>query len=251
MSFHFFARAAFAAPLIAITIAACGGSGDAQSADGGASDAGPRDAARTDAGPPPFLDASACQPSDVTTFQAPAFKPATGRHQNKCTPSQIDDLYAACLAPTATASTCAPKRTELQSCAACVFSQESDPKWGAVVQYKGYAMINVAGCVEVEAGAAGLSCAKDMQASLACSAAACAANCPVVDARTFASFSSCTEAAARTGCAAFSEKARCVDDLAQTTSAAVCTAGATFADRFHDVARVICGSGAQDAGGGG
>src|SRR5262245_27939616 len=90
------ARLAFLLSVSAATVVACSYSAEADRL--GAPDSG-ADRGGEASGTEPTIDGpNACQPGDVSTFQAPAYRPAEGAHQGKCTQTQIDAFYRDCLA---------------------------------------------------------------------------------------------------------------------------------------------------------
>lgn len=239
-------------PLLAAGLALLVGCGDGGASTGGLPDAGPPS---PDAWSPPpadgstTFDASSCLPGDVSTFQPPSYRPATPVYQGRCTADVLGAAWAACSSPTD--SSCVTWRAANADCAACLFSKDTAPRFGPSIVRRGYLEVNVAGCLELRGGAAGLSCAKAVQASDACTAEACSANCPVTGPPSLDAFERCVDIAGGSGCAAFAQKAKCAEAVS-TVPAGICVRGATAEQRFRDIASLFCGPPPiLDAGGGG
>ena len=200
----------------------------------------------------PVVDASSCEPGDVSKFK-PSWKPPTPLHQGLCTLPQIAAFKTACIGGTATTKACAPFNVAgsvEQKCAACIKSQEADAKYGPLVERKGFVELNLAGCIaNIQRDPQGGGCAGSYQASLQCVAAACSSNCPVLNDMSFNEYQSCSSQATQGGCKAYSENAKCVDQLAEAGAdgPTQCLSGATFSDRYDLIVPLFC-AGPTDAG---
>lgn len=198
----------------------------------------------------------ACQPADVSTFKPTTYKPALAV-ANACNLGQIAAFWDACLADSSSGATCdaflgVDASLTNQTCAACLLSRASDPKYGPVIKYGNWQDLNVPGCMELT-NAAALDCAKAMQAEGQCTDQACKDNCPVKagDKASFTVYSQCRQAAASGGCANFDKAAQCQDNFNASGPTAVCFAGATLRDTYLAIAAIFCGpreAGAADAG---
>ena len=211
--------------------------------------------------PPPHdssvttADASSCEPGDVSGF-TPEWKPPKLLHQGLCTPQQITAFKTSCIGAAATPVACAPfsaAGTEDQKCAACIKSQESDPKYGPLIARRGFVQLNIGGCIaSLQGDTKGSGCGGSSQASLQCVAAACSSNCPVSNDTSFQDYQSCASLAAQAGCKAYVENARCVQQLSDEGGdvARTCLVGSSFSDGYDLIVPLFCG-GLLDAGGGG
>jgi hypothetical protein len=196
------------------------------SSDGGTSDAAP-----------------ICAPADVSSFHAPAYRPASGAHQGKCTSTQITGFFTACLASSATNQSCSAfaGSSATQSdrdCAACLYTMSTASQYGPVVGYPGRSQINRAGCLELQGNSA---CATALQALESCQAAACEANCPITDSNTLQSYLQCAQSATTGGCVNALGQTQCV--IPDAGPATTCLSGTSFQDLYNHVAPLFCGSG--------
>ena len=191
-------------------------------------------------------DAAQCQPADVSTFSAPAYRPALAQ-PGHCTPSQIDQFFQDCLAEGHTPATCAAfegddASASNQSCAACLISRPGDMSYGALVAHtSGLVSLNVPGCMELT-NPASLDCAKAVQAQGACDDRACDANC----ATTVDLYGACSTEAAAGGCQKFTKAAACDASFFDAGAASICFNGLTFQDVYRDIALLFCA--AREAG---
>ncbi|HSQ65366.1 MAG TPA: hypothetical protein VLM85_19240 [Polyangiaceae bacterium] len=184
-----------------------------------------------DASPPP----PACPtPADVSTFTPPAFVPPAV-HKGACTSQQIQDLYVACFASSAPATTCQAFQQSNPGCMACVMTPPSSP--GPMVQQSASIVtLNVAGCVAiVTSDSSPTGCAARVQANLDCEGAACDAQCPVVDAQSLQLYEQCTQSAETGGCSTYAQ-AQCALDggLGQC-------AVPDFKTGYFDIVPLFCG----------
>lgn len=95
-----------------------------------------------EAGPP----RPACIP-EKEAFAPLAVNPPAPVQTGACTAAQIDALAAACATNPAT-SECTAAREQASQCAACIFSQSSDPAWKVVVIGPEGVRYNQGGCIE-------------------------------------------------------------------------------------------------------
>ena len=222
------------AAVASATVAAC--SSTSSTLPGAASDAGGSDGA-----------AIACPPADVSSFAPPPYH-AANAPSAACTQALVDAFYANCLARSATDQTCAPFSAtgdaEHKACAACVLSQESDPRYGPLVQHKGTVSLNLSGCIEIRDAQNGLACAKAYQSAEDCDDAACVAKCPVTDDASFTAYKACTQSAASGGCKAYTQGITCAAGEADGGPASVCFSGQSFQDLYKSIVPVFCMAGA-------
>jgi hypothetical protein len=191
-------------------------------------------------------DAGACRPADVSIFQ-PSYKPASGAGQGACIPQHVDAYLDGCLRQTSTEKTCTDAKAIVdKACQTCLITPATAERYGPVLAHGGYITLNLAGCLELTGGPAGLRCAKDLQASEACQKSACDQNCPVKDRDTLGSWEACAEAAAAGGCKTFHERIGCIGDFADAGPASYCIAP-TFEESFRRFALLFCAG--KDAGG--
>ena len=236
------------AAVVVLACAACSSS-DPTNGDSGVlvlSDGGPIN--------PMGGDAGECQPADVSTFQAPSYRPAIAQ-PGRCTTKQIDDFFRSCIAQGTTTDTCAhflaaDAGALDQTCAACLLTRQSDTRYGALVRRSATVTLNVSGCLELTTGAdpKALVCAKSFQASEACDDQACKDNCAVTStAASFAAYSACTAQAAKSGCQSFTQAATCTMDYF-AGPASRCFSGADFQAVYTSIAELFCGPSMNDAG---
>jgi len=164
-------------------------------------------------------DASACQPGDVSTWQAGNYRPAADP-TDACSAADVGDFYAKCIdGSSSSAALCAAFKASHPACYACILTPDTAARYGPIVQHGDFATSNVAGCIELSAESASapdpslLACAQAVQALGGCELAACEANCPVTDPASFASYEACTTAADQGGCEAYESAASCAEAL--------------------------------------
>ena len=207
---------------------------------------------------------AACMPGDVSAFAFKA-KPPAAANQGVCTTTQISRFIPDCIDPaTATKMTCAPFNTGLGlKCQQCLLTPVAAPKYGALIEYKGYVSLNVAGCISAAEGdtTGSMLCGSKVLARDQCQTLACGTNCPTGDAdQTVAdmqlkALEACQTIADDTGggCNKYAVAAQCADALQDAGGAAAqCVSGTTFQDEFNAIGAVFCGgTGPTDAGDGG
>ncbi|MGD0676935.1 MAG: hypothetical protein ABSC94_16090 [Polyangiaceae bacterium] len=203
-------------------------------------------AARTSSPSDASVDASACLPGDVETFVAPAYRPAIV--EDACVAQDGGDpvtlYYDACLGPAATPAACLGVQSEYSACAACIATPIHAAAYGPlVVDVSGVARPNRAGCVELATAAsdpaAGIECAKAVQAQSNCEIAACEANCPVTNSPSGLAYDECAQTADDGGCAVFSSAATACLGAQDSGDASIC-ATTDFYDFYIGVVRLFC-----------
>jgi hypothetical protein len=172
---------------------------------------------------------------------APVWKPPSPRSA-VCTKTEIDREYAGCSAPNTTRATCDAARANVQStCVDCLYSDENDPTYRAIVLSKTAWRTNTAGCIALlEEGIAGLGCGAKVQAASQCADAACSTCTP------FAEYVKCRQKATQTVCWSYQLDAVCI----LRPEFASCTEYATSADYYRAVSYFFCGApgGSNDEG---
>ena len=146
--------------------------------------------------------AARCQPGDVSGFAPPAYVPAH-RQLGVCTPTQINDFYTHCFDVGRSTAACDADKAAAPTCTTCLEVPSTASSWGATYTHNGVVTVNVAGCMEILGGTAGLDCAKKSQVSAACDDSACVANCPIIDDASFQLYLACVQQAATNGCMAY------------------------------------------------
>jgi hypothetical protein len=228
---------ALAATLAAVGVGACSVSPSAATEpppvvwDGGG---GQGDAAGADAH---VLggDASACQPGDLSTWQAGKYH-AAAAPTDACSLAAVAAFYEACLGSSSSAGGCAAFKAAYPDCYGCILTPDTADRYGPLVQHGSFATTNVAGCIELSAESAStpdpslVACAQAVQALDGCELAACEANCPVNDPASLASYEACATAADQGGCQTYSSAASCEDALRD--GGADADAGALFEQCF-------------------
>lgn len=163
-------------------------------------------------------DASACQPGDISTWQPGNYHPAAVP-SDACSPADVTGFYDACLGPNATDATCTTFQSASARCYACILTPDTADSYGPIVQHRGFATANIAGCVELSTELAPtpdpsvLACAQAVQALDSCELAACEANCPVTNPSSLASYETCAGAADVSGCQTYESAAACTSAL--------------------------------------
>jgi hypothetical protein len=200
-------------------------------------------------------DSGCPTPADITGWTPPAYHPATGSDQGKCTDAFISAYFTDCLGPTATQATCAPWGTSgdaaHKACAQCLLTLSTAAKYGPLVEYKGVVNANIAGCIELKDPTNGVACATAVQQSEECDHAACDPVCPVKDDPSFQLWLQCVQAAEAGQCKPYADKAACANAEQDGGPAAACFPGANakFIDYYDVLAPIFCG-GVSDSGGG-
>lgn len=228
-----------------------GDDGGAQDASNHVDSAPPADASKSDAKGDAAVQ---CEPGDVSTFMPPPYVPAHGQ-AGVCSNAQIAEFYTKCLdTTTRKKADCDAFKMAQAACATCIEVPSTAASWGGTYTHNGVISVNVAGCLELTGGAAGLACAKTVQGAQACGDAACATACPVTDDASFQLYIACISQAAQNGCKT-QETAAATCEMNLNTAdggSAICLAGQNFQDIYNNVVPVFCGGGGStDAGGGG
>lgn len=157
-----------------------------------------------------------------------------------CTAQQIDELWATCLGPAANTNACAALRTANDPCTACLWTSESAPPWGALVEDAANLLrVNVPGCLAVTS--ADPSCGDGAEQMRQCDAFYCATVCvpyPML-------INTVCHSNARLGfCASFAAKDCMPADAGPTKQCA----GADFQTTYVAVANALCAAPVKDAG---
>jgi hypothetical protein len=207
-----------------------------------------------DAGYPPtdasLAESPSCTPADVSGLQ-PVWHRPSAFHQGVCSEAQLADFRDKCLSK-GTLAACAG--VVPAACAGCIATDDAAERWGPLVVHKGWAELNISGCLaNAMNDPTGVICAASVQAASACELKACAANCPVSDTGSYASYDACRAQADSAGCSGFASDAQCIQELHDAgAEVASCTSGLSgvpFAEQFIDIAKLFCaGTPAGDAG---
>ncbi len=184
---------------------------------------------------------SVCAPSSVSKY-VPKWTAPTSAHQNLCTAAQAQKFYDDCFDPIlSSAAACTTFQTNNAACFACVYTLETDPQWGPVVDHGAYASVNVAGCIAV-AETCNLPCAKAIQAREGCSSTSCnSVNCPITTQASFTAFNTCVTNADKCLCKGYADVSACQSALADGGAAATVCNGPDFATLFKQVSGLFCG----------
>jgi len=197
------------------------------------------------------VDASACRPGDVQTFVPTAYRSATGKHQDVCTPNAIDAIYEHCFDPTiATTLACDNDSVAYPACFSCILSPDDALHLGPLLEDStGWVRPNIAGCIELsDQSSEGLACAKGVQVLASCELAACEANCPVTGYGTGSpAYVECAQQADATGCQPFVGAASCATldagggpaDAADSIAGCLAT---TFEGFYRYAVPLFCGA---------
>jgi hypothetical protein len=231
-----------------------GGAGD-DATDGGSCTEVPVTVLPAHGGPACPLDGSACYPSDVTSFTPTWIPPVAGApHAKLCTQAQISEALKDCIdVPTPNGSTCqtwvgqAPANS---ACLACLETDSSAGRYGAVIRFGPIASLNVAGCVAL-AEPCNLPCAKALQAQQRCPFYACnpqSGPCQVTDTASYDSNQACAnEASTMCGCSGFDAPGTSCNSALQDPSmhraAILCDmhTPTSFDPQFTAIATFLCG----------
>jgi hypothetical protein len=168
------------------------------------------------------------------TATVPAYVPASGSKQNKCTTTQINNAYTACFASTATGTTCNTFFNANKDCYNCLATDHGSESYGPIINYANYSNLNQAGCLELNNQA---SCAASFAAWTECEHQACDYNCETADSATY---STCTDNADKNSCATLYSAA---NTCWQAVPSAVQTAcnPSTFQAGFTSFGQLFCG----------
>ena len=187
------------------------------------------------------IDAGACQIADLSGF-SPTWSPPTGYHQGLCTLEEITESYNACDGEGSSGPACAAFVEAHGPCFNCINTSFGDARSGPLINLSnGVALNNLGGCLAL-LEPCNLSCAKAINARLACEAAACVDNCGTNE----GNFDNCTAAAdecAPDGCLAYVEDANCANTIADQFDrhpGSVCFQQ-TFGQYYNVVAPIFCG----------
>lgn len=140
----------------------------------------------------------------MTSF-TPTWKPPIASKSGACSTTQISSFFDACLGPSSNSAGCGAYIQANSSCAACLQSNDTDPKYGPVIWHSNglYYTTNIAGCIadeQADAGADG--CGAAYQAVVQCKETACNACLSATDPN-FSVYSTCEDQAGSTECQSF------------------------------------------------
>lgn len=200
----------------------------------------------------PVVDASACQPGSVSTYQPSTYHGPSALGQGVCVPfvtvaDPIETFYDQCLGPNASTDACASFRQQNEACATCLLTPQSATYYGPLIDFGTYVTANVAGCIQVApqvdgvADPSALACAKSVQALAGCENAACTANCAVYDSASLASYQACASASEQSGCEAWASAASCANAEQDAGGVASACLG-DFESFYHAIAPLFCGA---------
>jgi hypothetical protein len=169
------------------------------------------------------------------------------RTRNVCTSQQIAELYAACLGPAQTPAACNAWQAANAACLACIITDQSAPRWGAVLLAGTTVQLNFATCIAL-AEPCNKPCSDAVMALFECEFAACNAASQCKSAP-FTQVGVCdsTSLAPGCACAAYSTAAECFQILSDTTQhpawnlCALDTKNETFESRLTAIATFMCG----------
>jgi hypothetical protein len=175
----------------------------------------------------------------------PSYHHAQPAQAAACTSALIDDFYASCLGPNASASACdqnwgsGPDVGDIAhaTCQRCLVTDSTSPTWGPVVNYGTTVSVNIAGCIEL-LDAMNVPCAMSVQQADECEHQACDVPCASLGA-----FVSCVPVADKGACASYVQAATCQASEADGGAARTCVSGASFGDLYAAAARAFCGGG--------
>lgn len=147
----------------------------------------------------------ACEVCDVSGFSSSVMAEPIGPMSGDCTDQDISDFDTACIATSATQSSCSAwEQSASKACVGCLLTQDTAAKWGALVCNSSGCNFNVQGCVDLalgtvsqekQAGGSG-SCGDAINASYGCQEYACS-TCSTTD------FSNCANSAVANECASY------------------------------------------------
>lgn len=185
-----------------------------------------------------------CAPYMPDPGLVPAYIPATGGHQNKCTSQQISELWTACLNTSSTAASCEDFGNANTACYDCVghSSARNVDQYGPIVGYrigasKHSTVVNTPGCIELMGDK---ECAAGTQAAVECEEAACAPSCDYTNQTEFDAYIKCLEDARKGVCGGLKTAAdTCANALPQATKDACI--GSTLQEGYTKVATLFCG----------
>lgn len=147
----------------------------------------------------------ACEMCNVSGYSPTVMGAPIGPTSGDCTAQDISDFDTACIASSATQTTCSAwEGTASKACLGCLVTQQTAAKWGALVCTSTGCNFNVQGCVDLalgtvsqeqQAGGSG-SCGDAINASYGCQEYACG-TCATTD------FSNCANSAVANECASY------------------------------------------------
>jgi MYXO-CTERM domain-containing protein len=148
-----------------------------------------------------------CEVCNVSGFTPTTMAAPIGPTSGDCTDQDISDFDTACLAASATQSTCSTwESSASKSCLGCLLTQDTATQWGALVCNTSGCNFNVQGCVDLalgtvsqekQAGGSG-SCGDAINASYGCQEYACG-TCSTTN----SDFTNCANSAVTNECASY------------------------------------------------
>jgi hypothetical protein len=191
-----------------------------------------------------------CGPANVATF-VPTTPPTTGAAQGLCTTAQIQSIYNGCLGSSGSDAACTTAFNAATNCYNCIFTKQSDAKWGPVVTTtNGLANLNVGGCIDL-LEPCNATCAATFENDLECEQKSCSTNCPITaDAGSQTAYDNCANTVDLCdpgGCAAYFNGTGCGSELTGAGHPASACVGpqnteAAFESEFLALVPVFCGN---------
>jgi hypothetical protein len=188
----------------------------------------------------------ACETCDVSSYTPQAQNPPIGPKSGMCPSADISAFETACLASSASSTTCdawqTSENTSNATCLGCVYTQQTDAKWGFLVCTSSSCAVNFPGCVDMALGQVSLenststgSCGDLLSAGYGCQDVACNGCTEANDPTNYeADFTACDNHAVTQQCVSYSNA---------LDAAAVCADLA--ADATPPAALANCGLGAS------
>jgi hypothetical protein len=184
-----------------------------------------------------------CAPGDVSGFTPAAYVPAAV-HKGACTTMNISDFDAACInATTATSAACSAWQKANATCLACIQTPDTASSWGPLIEHTAQKTIsiNLGGCFEL---AGSKACGTSFESDRGCDAAACDANCPVVQNDNNVSINAlnaCYKSADSGGCKTYADQVAVCENDDGGAITQKCLGGTDFDSLFISVAPLFCG----------
>lgn len=225
--------------LAAVLLVACGGKAADDSsvgADGGGKDASFADALDDAIEDAPIGDGACPTPASIDAFAPTPMQPPRVS-KGACTSAQIDEAFKACFTPS---TGCDAFKANDPTCAACLFSRDTDATWGPAVAADAGIAFNASGCVAAITGdSSETSCAQRLDDVGQCLSAACEAQCIVSDQATLAELQQCYGNAGKSVCSGYVAD-ECAFDAGWSTTCIGAGSNNPEAD-FDSIAGVMCG----------
>jgi hypothetical protein len=194
-----------------------------------------------DGGTCPAPVTSSCGPGSPAGF-TPTYRAPTGEHQALCTSAMLTQIYTDCLDPNLSDPlACSSDETSFPACYACLVSQETDTRWGPLIQQaSGIVEINISGCIAL-LEPCNVACAQAYQYSYQCEVVACDSNCAADSQIDVTPYDNCTVTADDCSCQVYFDPGQCELNIAGSHPAASCTTQTSFQAYYNLVAPLFCG----------